>query len=98
VEEDVRREEVDGDEGPPGTSRNYRGERSFIEGSDRWKPWPSFFHRLNLAGRRWTMLSGEYEDDIDTTLTDFPHPQAGTCGIICNCLYPSCGLKTTSCH
>jgi hypothetical protein len=67
VEEDVRREEVDVDEGPPGASRNYRGERSFIEGSDRWKPWPSFFHRLNLAGRRWTMHS----------LSAVPQPQNG---------------------
>jgi hypothetical protein len=24
---------------------------------------------LNLTGRRWTMVSGEYEDDMDTTLT-----------------------------
>ena len=55
--------------GRPGARRNYRGDRSFIEASDRWKPWPSFFHRLNLAGRRWTRVSGEYEDDIDTTLT-----------------------------
>jgi hypothetical protein len=54
--------------GPPGASLNYRGDRSFIEASDRWKPWPSFFHRLNLAGRRWTRVSGEYEDDMDTTL------------------------------
>jgi hypothetical protein len=55
--------------GRPGARRSDRGERSFIEASDRWKRWPSFFHRLNLAGRRWTMVSGEYEDDIDTTLT-----------------------------
>ena len=54
--------------GRPGARRNDRGDRSFIEASDRWKRWPSFFHRLNLAGRRWTMVSGEYEDDIDTTL------------------------------
>ena len=54
--------------GPPGARRNYRGDRSFIEASDRWKRWSSFFHRLNLAGRRWTMVSGEYKDDIDTTL------------------------------
>jgi len=63
--------------GPSGASRNGRGERSFIEGSDRWKLWPSFFHRLNLAGRWWTMVSGEYEDDIDTTLTP-PGTQYGT--------------------
>ncbi len=53
----------------PGARRKDRGDRSFIEASDRWKPWPSFFHRLNLAGRRSTMVSREYEDDIDTTLT-----------------------------
>ena len=34
--------------GRPGARRNYRGDRSFIEGPDRWKPWPSFFHRLNF--------------------------------------------------
>jgi hypothetical protein len=54
--------------GRPGARRNYRGDRSFIEASDRWKCWSSFFHRLNLAGRRWTMVSGEYKDGIDTTL------------------------------
>jgi hypothetical protein len=54
--------------GRPGARRNYRGERSLIEASDRWKRWPSFFHRLNLAGRRWTMVSGDYKDEIDTTL------------------------------
>jgi hypothetical protein len=54
--------------GRPGARRNYRGDRSFIEASDRWKRWPSFFHRLNLAGRRWTRVSGEYEAAIDTTL------------------------------
>ena len=53
--------------GRPGARRNYRGDQSFIEGSDRWKRWPSFFHRLNLAGRRWTRVSGEYEVDTDTT-------------------------------
>jgi hypothetical protein len=55
--------------GPPGARRSYRGERSFIEGLDRWKRWPSFFHRLNQAGRRWTMVFGEYKDEIYTTLT-----------------------------
>ena len=54
--------------GRPGARRNDRGDRSFIEASDRWKRWPSFFHRLNLTGRRSTMVSGEYEDAIDTTL------------------------------
>ena len=54
--------------GRPGARRNYRGERSFIEASNRWKRWPSFFHRLNLAGRRWTRVSGDYKDEIDTTL------------------------------
>jgi hypothetical protein len=52
-----------------GARRNDRGDRSFIEASNRWKRWPSFFHRLKQAARRWTMVSGEYEDDIDTTLT-----------------------------
>jgi hypothetical protein len=55
--------------GRPGARRNDRGDWSFIEASDRWKRWPSFFYRLNLTGRRWTMVSGEYEDDMDTTLT-----------------------------
>ena len=54
--------------GRPGARCNERGDRNFIETSDRWKRWSSFFHRLNLAGRRWTMVSGEYEDEIDTTL------------------------------
>jgi hypothetical protein len=54
--------------GRPGARRNYRGERSLIEASNRWKRWPSFFHRLNLAGRRWTRVSGDYKDEIDTTL------------------------------
>jgi hypothetical protein len=54
--------------GRPGTRRNDRGDRSFIEASDRWKRWPSFFHRLNQAGRRWTMVFGEYKDEIDTVL------------------------------
>jgi hypothetical protein len=54
--------------GRPGARCSERGDQNFIEASDRWKRWPSFFHRLNLAGRRWTMVSGEYEDDIDTTL------------------------------
>jgi hypothetical protein len=54
--------------GRPGARRNDRGERSFIEASDRWKRWPSFFYRLNLTGRRRTMVLGEYEDAIDTTL------------------------------
>jgi hypothetical protein len=54
--------------GRPGARRNDRGDRSFIEASDRWKRWPSFFYRLNLTGRRRTMVSGEYEDAIDTTL------------------------------
>jgi hypothetical protein len=62
--------------GRPGARCSERGDRNFIEGSERWKPWPSFFHRLNLAGRRWTMVSGEYEDDIDTTLTS-PGTQYG---------------------
>jgi hypothetical protein len=53
-----------------------QGDRSFIEASDRWKPWPSFCHRLNLAGHRWTRVSREYEDDIDTTLTP-PRMQYG---------------------
>jgi hypothetical protein len=53
--------------GRPGARRNYQGDQSFIEGSDRWKRWPSFFYRLNLAGRRWTRVSGEYEGDTDTT-------------------------------
>jgi hypothetical protein len=52
----------------PGARRNYRGDRSFIEASDRWKRWYSFFHTLNMAGRRWTTVSGEYKDEIDTTL------------------------------
>ena len=54
--------------GRPGASGDDRGDRSFIEASDRWKRWPSFFYRLNLTGRRRTMVSGEYEDAIDTTL------------------------------
>jgi hypothetical protein len=54
--------------GRPGARRNERGDRSFIDASDRWKRWPSFFYRLNLTGRRRTMVSGEYEDAIDTTL------------------------------
>jgi hypothetical protein len=54
--------------GRPGARRNYQGDQSFIEGSDRWKRWPSFFYRLNLAGRRWTRVSGESEGDTDTTL------------------------------
>jgi hypothetical protein len=62
--------------GRPGARRNDRGDRSFIEGSDRWKRWPSFFYRLNLTGRRWTRVSREYEDDIDTTLTP-PRMQYG---------------------
>ncbi len=55
--------------GRPGARRNDRGDRSFNEASDRWRRCPSIFHQLNLAGRRWTTVSGEYEDDIDTTLT-----------------------------
>jgi hypothetical protein len=62
--------------GRAGARCSERGDRNFIEASDRWKRWPSFFHRLNLAGRRWTMVSGEYEDDIDTTLTP-PRMQYG---------------------
>jgi hypothetical protein len=62
--------------GRPGARRNERGDRSFIEASDRWKLWPSFFYRLNLTGRRWTMVSGEYEDTIDTTLIP-PRAQYG---------------------
>jgi hypothetical protein len=62
--------------GRPGARCSERGDRNFINASDRWKPWPSFCHRLNLAGRRWTMVSGEYEDDIDTTLTS-PGTQYG---------------------
>jgi hypothetical protein len=54
--------------GRPGARRNDRGDWSFIEASDRWKRWPSFFYRLNLTGRRRTMVSDEYEDAIDTTL------------------------------
>ena len=42
--------------GPPGARRNDRGDRSF-------------FHKLNLPGRRWTTVSGEYAGAIDTTLT-----------------------------
>jgi hypothetical protein len=54
--------------GRPGARCSERGDRNFIEASDRRKPWPSFCHRLNLAGRQRTMVSGEYKDDIDTTL------------------------------
>jgi hypothetical protein len=62
--------------GRPGASSDDRGDRSFIEASDRWRRCPSIFHRLNLAGRRWTTVSGEYEDDIDTTLIP-PRTQYG---------------------
>jgi hypothetical protein len=62
--------------GRPGARRSDRGERSFIEASDRWKRWPSSFHRLNLTGRRSTMVSGEYEDAIDTILI----PPGAQCG------------------
>ena len=69
MKEDVRREEVDVDEGTTGGARrNYRVDRSFIETSNRWNRWPAFFPRLNLAGRWWTTVSGEYEDETDTTL------------------------------
>ena len=62
--------------GRPGARRNDRGDRSFNEASDRWRRCPSIFHKLNLAGRRWTTVSGEYEDAIDTTLIP-PRTQYG---------------------